>query len=180
MYKRQVVGQTSFTTNVFPGDTPTAASLRGPNGVWIQNGQLFVADTQNDRVLIYNSIPTSNGAAADIVLGQPNMTTYVQVNIADQTTSAASNNLLTPVSVTSDGTDVYKRQGLRGEGAVQRLRQDLRRSQPDIIPAVFDHLCRQGSRQCRMLAAAVNGGLYVAHLSDRHDGTCLLYTSRCV
>ena len=102
-----VVGQTSFTTNVFPGDTPTATSLRGPNGVWIQNGQLFVADTQNDRVLIYNSIPTSNGAAADIVLGQPNMTTYVQVNIADQTTSAASNNLLTPVSVTSDGTRLF-------------------------------------------------------------------------
>jgi uncharacterized protein (TIGR03437 family) len=68
---------------------------------------LFVADTQNDRVLIYNSIPTANGASADIVLGQPNMTTYVQVNIADQTTSAASNNLLTPVSVTSDGTRLF-------------------------------------------------------------------------
>src|ERR1022692_1549339 len=31
-----VVGQTSFTTAVFPGDTPTATSLRGPEGVWIQ------------------------------------------------------------------------------------------------------------------------------------------------
>ncbi|MGA2574696.1 MAG: hypothetical protein ABSH24_01595 [Bryobacteraceae bacterium] len=102
-----VVGQTSFTTNSFPGDIPTATSLRGPNGVWLQNGMLFIADTQNDRVLIYNSIPTANGAAADIVLGQPNMTTYVQVNIADQTTNAANNNLLTPVSVTSDGTHLF-------------------------------------------------------------------------
>ncbi|HXM44793.1 MAG TPA: hypothetical protein VN924_26385 [Bryobacteraceae bacterium] len=102
-----VVGQTSFTTNAFPGDTPTANSLRGPQGVWIQNGMLFVADTMNDRVLIYNSIPAANGAAADIVLGQPNMTTYVQVNIADQTTNAAANNLLTPVSVTSDGTRLF-------------------------------------------------------------------------
>jgi uncharacterized protein (TIGR03437 family) len=102
-----VVGQTSFTTSVFPGATPTATSLRGPQGVWIQNGMLFIADTQNDRVLIYNSIPTANGAAADIVLGQPNMTTYVQVNIADQTTSAAANLLLTPVSVTSDGTHLF-------------------------------------------------------------------------
>ena len=68
---------------------------------------MFIADTQNDRVLIYNSIPTANGAAADIVLGQPNMTTYVQVNIADQTTSAAANNMLTPVSVTSDGTRLF-------------------------------------------------------------------------
>jgi|SRR5580658_7279399 uncharacterized protein (TIGR03437 family) len=102
-----VVGQTSFTTNVFPGDTPTASSLRGPQGVWIQNGQLFIADTQNQRVLIYNSIPTANGAAADIVLGQPNMTTWVQVNIADQNTSAAANNMLDPVSVTSDGTHLF-------------------------------------------------------------------------
>ncbi len=102
-----VVGQTSFTTSTFPGATPNATSLRGPNGVWIQNGKLFIADTQNDRVLIYTSIPTSNGAAADIVLGQPNMTTYVQVNIADQTTSAAANNMLTPVSVTSDGTRLF-------------------------------------------------------------------------
>jgi uncharacterized protein (TIGR03437 family) len=102
-----VVGQTSFTTNVFPGDTPTASSLRGPQGVWIQNGMLLVADTMNDRVLIYNSIPTANGASADVVLGQPNMTTWVQINIADQTTSAAANNMLTPVSVTSDGTHLF-------------------------------------------------------------------------
>jgi uncharacterized protein (TIGR03437 family) len=102
-----VVGQASFTTAVFPGDTPTASSLRGPQGVWIQNGMLFIADTMNDRVLIYNSIPTANGAAANIVLGQPNMTTWVQINIADQTTSAAANNMLTPVSVTSDGTKLF-------------------------------------------------------------------------
>jgi uncharacterized protein (TIGR03437 family) len=102
-----VVGQASFTTHSFPGDTPTASSLRGPQGVWLQNGMLFIADTQNDRVLIYNSIPTANGAAADIVLGQPNMTTWVQVNIANQNTNAAANNLLTPISVTSDGTHLF-------------------------------------------------------------------------
>jgi uncharacterized protein (TIGR03437 family) len=99
-----VVGQSNFTSAAFPGDTPNAASLRGPQGVWFQNGKLYIADTQNNRVLIFNSIPTSNGASADIVLGQPNMTTWVQVNIADQTTNAAANNMLTPVAVTSDGT----------------------------------------------------------------------------
>ena len=102
-----VVGQTSFTTRVFPGATPTASSLRGPQGVWIQGGKLFIADTMNDRVLIYNSIPTANGAAADVVLGQPNMTTWVQVNIANQNTNAAANNMLTPVSVTSDGQHLF-------------------------------------------------------------------------
>ena len=34
-------------------------TLRGPRGLWIVNGKLFVADTQNDRVLIWNSIPTN-------------------------------------------------------------------------------------------------------------------------
>jgi len=57
-----VVGQTSFTSKSFPGHIPAASSLRGPGGVWIQGGKLFIADTQNDRVLIYNSIPTANGA----------------------------------------------------------------------------------------------------------------------
>ncbi len=101
-----VVGQTSFTTAGFPA-TPTASSLRLPQGVWIQNGMLFIADTQNNRILIYNSIPTANGAAADLVLGQPNFTTWVQVNIADQTTNAAANNMLDPVSVTSDGQHLF-------------------------------------------------------------------------
>ena len=102
-----VIGQKDFTSAGFPGATPNASSLRGPQGVWIQNGKLYIADTQNDRVLIFNSIPTANGASADLVLGQPNMTTYVQVNIANQNTSAASNNMLTPVSVTSDGTKLF-------------------------------------------------------------------------
>jgi len=65
-----VVGQADFTGSTLPaGGAPTAKSMRGPQGVWIQNGKLYVADTQNNRVLIYNQIPTSNGAAADVVLG---------------------------------------------------------------------------------------------------------------
>jgi uncharacterized protein (TIGR03437 family) len=101
-----VIGQPGFTTNSFP-PTPAATSLRGPQGVWIQNGQLFIADTMDDRILIFNSIPTANGAAADLVLGQPNLTTWVQVDISQQNTNAAANNMLTPVSVTSDGTRLF-------------------------------------------------------------------------
>jgi uncharacterized protein (TIGR03437 family) len=103
-----VVGQPNFTGNVVPpNNIPTANSLLGPQGVWIQNGKLYVADTQNNRVLIYNQIPTTNGAAADVVLGQPNFTTYVQIDIAQQTTIASATNLLNPVAVTSDGQRLY-------------------------------------------------------------------------
>ncbi len=101
-----VVGQPDFVT-VTATLSPTATTLLGPQGVWIYNGKLFIADTQANRVLIYNHIPTTNGAAADLVLGQPNFTTYAQIDIAQQTSGAAANNLLNPVSVTTDGQRLY-------------------------------------------------------------------------
>jgi hypothetical protein len=103
-----VVGQPNFTSASVPTNgTPSATSLSGPEGVWILNGKLYVADTQNNRVLIWNQIPTTNGAPANVVLGQPNFTTYVEVNILAQTTSASATNLLNPTSVTSDGTRLF-------------------------------------------------------------------------
>ena len=103
-----VVGQPDFTTSFVPANNiPTATSLLGPQGVWIQNGKLYIADTQNNRVLIYNKIPTTNGVAADVVLGQPNFTTYVQIDISQQTQVASPTNLLNPVAVTSDGQRLF-------------------------------------------------------------------------
>ncbi|MCU1272797.1 MAG: repeat containing protein, partial [Bryobacterales bacterium] len=101
-----VVGQPDFTTTG-TSVPPTAKSMRGPQGLWIQNGKLFVADTQDHRVLIYNSIPTSNGASADLVLGQPNFTTFVEPDLTQQKVDAKPNNMLNPVSVTSDGVRLY-------------------------------------------------------------------------
>jgi uncharacterized protein (TIGR03437 family) len=101
-----VVGQTNFT-NWGTSVPPTATSLRGPQGVWIQDGKLYIADTQNHRILIYNSIPTTNGAAANLVLGQPNFTTFVQPDLTQADQDATATNLLNPVSVTSDGTHLF-------------------------------------------------------------------------
>ena len=100
-----VVGQSNFTS-LATSVPPTAKSMRGPQGVWIQNGKLYLADTQNNRVLIYNRIPASNGAAADVVLGQPDFTTFVEPDLTQQKTAAA-NILLNPVSVTSDGIHLF-------------------------------------------------------------------------
>ena len=76
-----VVGQPDFTSLSPSANSPTAKSMRGPQGVWIQNGKLYVADTGNNRVLIFNRIPTANGAAADVVLGAPDFTTFVQPDL---------------------------------------------------------------------------------------------------
>lgn len=101
-----VVGQPDFNTAKVL-NPPTDKSLRGPQGVWIKNGRLYVADTQNHRVLIYRSIPASSGAAADIVLGQPNFTTVVEPDLTQTELNAHANTLLNPVSVTTDGQRLY-------------------------------------------------------------------------
>ena len=102
-----VVGQPNFTSYSIPGNTPTASTLRGPQGVWLQNGKLFVADTQYNRVLIWNSIPTKNGQPADVVVGQPTLTTSVPPDVTTGVTTTDAKTLLNPVSVTSDGQRLY-------------------------------------------------------------------------
>jgi hypothetical protein len=62
-----VVGQPDFTTGT-PG--LSATKFNGPNGLEVADGRLYVADENNHRVLIWHSIPTTNGAPADQVLGQ--------------------------------------------------------------------------------------------------------------
>src|SRR5882762_2265486 len=103
-----VVGQADFTHNSIPGGgVPNAKSMRGPQGVWIQNGKLFVADTQNHRVLIFNSIPTANGAAADLVLGQKSLTSFVEPDLTKNSNDATPSSMSSPVSVASYGVRLY-------------------------------------------------------------------------
>ena len=102
-----VIGQPNFKTASIPGNLPNAKAMRGPQGVWIQNGKLYVADTQYNRVLIWNNIPTSNGQAADVVLGQPNMNTFVEPDLTQQKNNVTANQLLNPVAVSSDGQHLF-------------------------------------------------------------------------
>lgn len=58
-----------------PDAAPTASQLYAPRGVQLAGDALVVADTGNHRVLVWHGMPTTDGAPADVVLGQPNMTT---------------------------------------------------------------------------------------------------------
>jgi sugar lactone lactonase YvrE len=70
----KVLGQTGFSGNTCNqgGNTPTAGTLCSPDGIAVDaNGTLFVADEANNRVLVYfGAAGKSNGAPADLVLGQ--------------------------------------------------------------------------------------------------------------
>ena len=102
-----VLGQPDLDTFQTP-NTVNASTLRGPEGVWIQNGKLFVADTQNYRILIWNSIPTSNNQPADVVLGQANFNSVYQPPVgANVYPKTNASQMLNPVGVSSDGTHLF-------------------------------------------------------------------------
>lgn len=98
------LGQKDFVSVQEPPPL-NSSSFRGPEGVWIQGTQLFVADTQNHRVMIWNHIPTANNQPADLVLGEPNFSSAPSATTSDLPPTAS--NLFSPVSVTSDGTHLF-------------------------------------------------------------------------
>jgi hypothetical protein len=60
-----VLGQPNFTTN-YPGTG--RHQMNWPASVATDGTHVVVADTYNDRILIWNQLPTQNAAPADIVL----------------------------------------------------------------------------------------------------------------
>ncbi len=53
-----------------PEAKPTSSQLYAPRGVWLDKQRLIVCDSGNHRVLIWQTVPTTDGQPADIVLGQ--------------------------------------------------------------------------------------------------------------
>jgi hypothetical protein len=77
--------------------------LRSPGGVHITpDGKLVVADTENSRVLIWEEVPTVDGVAAQVVLGQPDFVSCDANAGAGATPAQAT--LRLPRAVWSDGT----------------------------------------------------------------------------
>lgn len=55
---------------LLPPARPTAAWLYAPRAVHVDDELVVAADTGNHRVLIWHGVPASDGAPADVVLGQ--------------------------------------------------------------------------------------------------------------
>jgi hypothetical protein len=76
-----VLGQTNFTSS---GSGTSSTRLYYPCGVMVSpDGKLLVAEYYNNRVLVWNSIPTTNGAPANVVIGQSTFTTNTISNQAN-------------------------------------------------------------------------------------------------
>jgi hypothetical protein len=92
--------------------TPSAARMSGPSGVALDGTHLIVADTENHRVLIWNSVPSMTATPADLVLGQtdfsarkPNRGRGDQN--ADGYSDAGADGFFYPMGVASDGTHLF-------------------------------------------------------------------------
>ncbi len=62
-----VVGQSALTDST---TRTTQSGLRNPGYAWVVGDKLFVSDFGNRRCLVWTTIPTANGAPADVVIGQ--------------------------------------------------------------------------------------------------------------
>lgn len=69
-----VLGQPDFGSSTSNNGGVSARSLNGPVGIAMWNGKLAVADQDNNRILIWNTWPTSSYQPADAVYGQPDFT----------------------------------------------------------------------------------------------------------
>ncbi|MGH7923659.1 MAG: hypothetical protein ACREQH_03610 [Candidatus Binatus sp.] len=83
-----VIGQVSFSGGLENQglSSPTADALSGGFGaIGVgPTGTIYLSDYNNQRVLGFNAIPSSNDAAADFVLGQPNFTSTGRGTAANQ------------------------------------------------------------------------------------------------
>ncbi len=70
-----VLGQADLQANLINrgAELPRADTLYWPYGVFWDGARLWVADTGNRRVLRFSGLPQDHGAAADLVLGQPDL-----------------------------------------------------------------------------------------------------------
>lgn len=85
-----VLGQPDFFSNTVNSGPNTPAcggtlgrnkcSLNGPIGLASDGTNLIVSDITDNRILIWNTFPTSNQQPADLVLGQPNFTSGTSNN----------------------------------------------------------------------------------------------------
>jgi hypothetical protein len=98
-----VVGQPGFGIS---GSSCTQTGLNYPWSISTGGGKLIVADPSNNRVMIWNTIPTTNGAPADLVLGQSDFThnVYNDDNQDGSPGNPTARTLFGPIDVWSDGT----------------------------------------------------------------------------
>lgn len=83
-----VIGQPDFASNAANNGMLTQAQgLFRPTTVATLNGRFYIVDNENNRVLVFNSIPSSTVPTASYAIGQPDL--YTISSGADYSTGAS-------------------------------------------------------------------------------------------
>ena len=97
-----VVGQKSMVCNGSVNQGDITHAVTSPYGVFLANGKVIVSDAGNNRIQIYNQIPTTNFAKSDVLIGK-----------SDYCTSSANfggisaNSIYTPTNNYYDGQHLF-------------------------------------------------------------------------
>jgi hypothetical protein len=167
-----VIGQPDFSKrNRNQGEvSPTAASLDLPTGVAFVGSKLVVSDQNNNRLLVFNSVPTSNGALADVVIGQSVFTSSA-INRTGSTTIPSSVSLYSPYYLHTDGTRLFVSDGYNNRVLVWNSVPTLPDVPADLVlgQATFTTnaaaTSQVGLKQPRH-AIIVNNSLYIADANN--------------
>ena len=153
---------------------PSPRSLFGPRGAVLAapGGPLFVCDTGHHRLLVWQQSPATDGAAADLVIGQPDFFTEGRNAKAD--VHAASLNVPTGIAVTGGVlavADAWNHRVLLWHGLPRRSNQPA-----DVVLGQADFAGGLANRGGETRADTMNwpygvtldeGRLYVADTGNR-------------
>ena len=128
-----VLGQGTFDTcrrndangDGTPDSKPGPTTLFNPTGVWTDGQRLAVVDSYNNRVLLWNTFPTTNGQPADVVLGQKDFTS----NAAALSATGVDN----PATVTSTGEQLFVTDTLNHRVLVWNAFPTASATPPDLV-----------------------------------------------
>jgi hypothetical protein len=99
-----VLGQTDLAGQLpnRGAELPSAGTLSFPSGIRVVGGSLLIADSGNNRILRFSTVPSATGAVADGVLGQSDFTSRFPAS-----DPLDGSRLSGPDAVADDGTDLY-------------------------------------------------------------------------
>src|SRR5205085_1642779 len=92
------LGQPNLTSGTSNNGGLSAQSLSIPTQVFTDGTRLFISDYGNNRVVFTTSLPSGLNVAAELVVGQPNLTSQLANN-----GGLGADTLYTPISAMSMG-----------------------------------------------------------------------------
>lgn len=104
-----VLGQADFTsTQINRGQANLSAlTLSGPRGLYVAGGRIYVADTGNHRVLVWNTTTPEPNTSPVALAGQDNYETGGPNSGRGFLSAPSNKSLHTPQGIFSDGQAVY-------------------------------------------------------------------------